>query len=256
MPINGPSPIFARHANDQTNSVVKRADGPGFPASSDAWIFDLDNTLYPADSDLFVQIDARMTAFVQDLLDLDFDAARKLQKAYYRDHGTTLNGLMRVNGIDPEDFLASVHDIDLSVLRPDPSLASGAGASARAGDSSSPMAAAIMPSACWRGSTLESLFDEIWDIRTIELSPEARCASPIAPCWPHAGIAGSRQSAMFEDVARNLVPAHVLGWTTVWLRNGSAWSKQGPQHPIAEPDTYPPHDRRPSAISSFDQDLT
>src|SRR5580698_2430607 len=85
-----------------------------------AWIFDLDNTLYPADSNLFVQVDARMTAFVQDLMGLDFDAARAIQKAYYRDHGTTLNGLMQVNGIDPEDFLARVHDIDLSVLEPDP----------------------------------------------------------------------------------------------------------------------------------------
>jgi putative hydrolase of the HAD superfamily len=48
-----------------------------------------------------------------------------------------------------------------------------------------------------------------------------------------AGFDGAR-AAMFEDVARNLVPAHELGWTTVWLRNGSVWSKQGPEHPVAE----------------------
>ena len=45
---------------------------------------------------------------------------------------------------------------------------------------------------------------------------------------------GATRAAMFEDVARNLVPAHALGMTTVWLRNGSAWSKQGPEHPVPE----------------------
>src|ERR1700747_1668542 len=76
--------------------------GPDF-RHIDAWIFDLDNTLYPASSDLFAQIDARMTAFVQALLDLDAEAARALQKAYYRDHGTTLNGLMRVHGVAADE---------------------------------------------------------------------------------------------------------------------------------------------------------
>ena len=73
--------------------------GPDF-RHVDAWIFDLDNTLYPASSGLFAQIDTRMTEFVQELLGLGAEEARALQKAYYRDHGTTLNGLMRVHGVD------------------------------------------------------------------------------------------------------------------------------------------------------------
>ena len=216
----------------ETSPVNAARTGPDFRHVW-AWIFDLDNTLYPADSDLFVQVDARMTAFVQDLLGLDFDSARAAQKAYYRDHGTTLNGLMQVNGIDPEDFLASVHDVDLSVLKPDPSLAS---------------ALAILPgkrfvftNGCRHHAErvlarlkLESLFDEIWDIRTIEYRPKPDEHSYRA-VLARTGVEAGR-SAMFEDVARNLVPAHALGWTTVWLRNGSTWSKQGPQYPIAEPE--------------------
>src|SRR3569832_2099881 len=50
----------------------------------------------------------------------------------------------------------------------------------------------------------------------------------------NADIAPDR-SAMFDDVARNLVPARALGRTTFWINNGSVWSKQGPEHPLAEP---------------------
>jgi putative hydrolase of the HAD superfamily len=232
LPIPGPSPIFAAMQTAKANPVSAARTGPDFRHVG-AWIFDLDNTLYPADSDLFVQVDARMTEFVQDLLGLDFDAARAVQKAYYRDHGTTLNGLMQVNGIDPEDFLARVHDIDLSVLEPDPAMAS---------------ALALLPgkrfvftNGCRNHAErvlarlkLDSLFDEIWDIRTIEYRPKPDARSYRA-VLARTGVESGR-SAMFEDVARNLVPAHALGWTTVWLQNGSAWSKQGPQYPIAEPE--------------------
>src|SRR5260221_5501001 len=90
----------------------------------DSWVFDLDNTLYPADTGLFAQIDARMRAFVADRLGVDLDEARTIQKSYYREHGTTLNGLMRMTAVDPEAYLAFVHDIDLSLLLPDPRLKS------------------------------------------------------------------------------------------------------------------------------------
>ena len=84
------SPPCSHEPADSASSET----GPDF-RHVESWIFDLDNTLYPASSDLFAQIDARMTAFVQALLGLGRDEARALQKAYYRDHGTTLNGLMQ-----------------------------------------------------------------------------------------------------------------------------------------------------------------
>src|SRR6201996_4834670 len=87
------------------------------------WVFDLDNTLYRADSGLFAQIDARMTEFVAAYLGVEKDAARTVQKTLYREHGTTLNGLIKVHGMDPEPYLEFVHRIDLSGLGPDGALA-------------------------------------------------------------------------------------------------------------------------------------
>ena len=92
-------------------------------AAIDTWIFDLDNTLYPASCNLFDQIHRRMGEFISGLLDVDLDEARRLQKLYFREHGTTLRGLMTRDDIDPHEFLAFVHDIDLACVPPDPGLA-------------------------------------------------------------------------------------------------------------------------------------
>src|SRR5271168_1379197 len=89
----------------------------------DTWIFDLDNTLYPAASDLFPQISARMQRFIANRFDLDPQAAWALQKRLFRSHGTTLRGLMLEHGVDPHEFMNFVHDIDLSGLIPATALA-------------------------------------------------------------------------------------------------------------------------------------
>ena len=204
--------------------------GPDF-RHVDAWIFDLDNTLYPSSCDLFAQIDARMTAFVQELMGVGKDEARALQKAYYRDHGTTLSGLMRLHGVPADDFLTYVHDVDFSVLSPDPRLRS---AIARL-----PGRRFIFTNGCrnYAGRVLdclrlEGLFDDIWDIRTIAYRPKPDPESYRAVL---AGAAvAPKRAVMFEDIARNLVPAHELGLTTVLLKNGSVWSKQGPENPVPQ----------------------
>jgi len=197
----------------------------------DAWIFDLDNTLYPASSDLFAQIDTKMTTFVQELLGLDAVEARALQKAYYRDHGTTLNGLMHHHGVDPEDFLSSVHDIDLMALLPDAELKK---AIARL-----PGRRYVFTNGCRDHAMrvlnrleLETLFDAIWDIRAIAYRPKPHPEGYRRMLEDHVVV--PTRAAMFEDAARNLVPAHELGLTTIWLKNGSVWSKQGPEHPKPE----------------------
>ncbi|MBV9992111.1 MAG: pyrimidine 5'-nucleotidase [Alphaproteobacteria bacterium] len=197
----------------------------------ESWIFDLDNTLYPAASDLFAQIDARMAAYVARELKLDPVDAGRLQKAYYRDHGTTLNGLMKLHDVDPEPYLAEVHDIDLSVLTPDPGLNDAITAL--------PGRKFVFTNGCrnYAGRVLERLglsdiADEVFDIRTTDFCPKPDPAAYDAVV-AKAAIA-PRRAAMFEDLARNLVPAHALGMTTVWIDNGSAWSRQGPEHPVAE----------------------
>ncbi len=197
-----------------------------------AWVFDLDNTLYPAHCDLFAQIDDRMTDYVARLLNVDRVEARRLQKEHYRLHGTTLNGLMKVHGIEPEHYLAAVHDIDLSALTADALLAA---ALARL-----PGKRFVFTNGCRNHAArvlarleLSHLFDEIWDIRTIEFRPKPD------PAAYHAVQARTgtpaEATAMFDDIAHNLVAAHEAGWTTVWLKNGSEWSRQGPRHMIAEP---------------------
>ena len=93
-------------------------------AHIDAWIFDLDNTLYPAKADLFALIDVKMGEFIQGLLGCDPVEARRVQKGYFHEHGTTLAGLMRHHGTDPHEFLEYVHDISLERLKPDAALAS------------------------------------------------------------------------------------------------------------------------------------
>jgi putative hydrolase of the HAD superfamily len=218
-----PSPIAASRPEDT---------GPDF-RHVESWIFDLDNTLYPAKTDLFAQIDARMSEFVAGRLGVGLDDARTIQKTYYREHGTTLNGLMRIDGVDPEAYLAFVHDIDLSPLLRDPRLESAV--------AQLPGKRFIFTNGCRHHAArvldrlaLSHLFDDIWDIRTIEFhpKPDARAYGTVLA---RAGTPANR-AAMFEDAARNLVPAHSLGMTTVWLRNGSVWSKQGPEHPVAAPE--------------------
>ena len=127
----------------QRSDITTEADPTRFAHVTD-WVFDLDNTLYPHHSNLFSQIDVKMTAYVSELLKLPREEARKLQKELYLEYGTTLNGLMNRHGINPDDFLEKVHDIDYSWLKPDPVL----GAAIRQlpdASPSSPTAIAAMP---------------------------------------------------------------------------------------------------------------
>ena len=112
------SPTAPRPAADGAEASLRAKFG-----HVDAWVFDLDNTLYPSDSDLWPNIDKRITLFLMTLFGLDGLSARALQKHYYQRHGTTLRGLIDEDLTRPEEFLAFVHDIDRSTLRPDPSLA-------------------------------------------------------------------------------------------------------------------------------------
>jgi putative hydrolase of the HAD superfamily len=211
-----------------------RAYGPQIEPYPDfrhvrVWIFDLDNTLYPAQSGLFGLIDRRMTQFVSDLLGTSLEHARKIQKTYYREHGTTLNGLMHVHGVDPETYLSYVHDIDLSCLKPDETLdralAQLEGRRYVFTNGCRQHAERVLDRLC-----LARHFDDIWDIRTIHFRPKPDPIGYTTVLARTGANAGS--AAMFDDAQRNLVTAHTLGITTVWIKNESEWSKQGPAFPI------------------------
>lgn len=197
------------------------------------WVFDLDNTLYRAESRVFAQIEARMTLFVQQCLGLDHDAARRVQKSYYREHGTTLGGLMRVHGVDPEEYLAFVHNIDLSVLEPDVRLADAI--------AKLPGRRFVFTNGCRHHARrvlgrlgLAHLFEDHWDIRTIAFCPKPDPQSYRAVLA--RVTAAPQRTALFDDIPRNLVPAHALGCTTVLVQNDFAWSGQGPEQPDVGPE--------------------
>ena len=176
------------------------------------WVFDLDNTLYPHKTNLFSQIDLNMTAYVEELLQLPREEARKLQKELYREYGTTLSGLMQRHNIDPDDFLSKVHDIDYSWLVPDPALGEAIKAL--------PGRKFIFTNGD-RGHaerTAQALgildhFDDIFDIVAAGLTPKP------APETYDKFVAlhriARREAVMFEDLARNLVVPKALGMTTV-----------------------------------------
>lgn len=185
--------------------------GPGFDAV-ETWIFDLDNTLYPASCRLFDQIDERMGAFISDLLRVDRVEARRVQKQFFYEHGTTLRGLMTVHGIDPVAFLDFVHDIDHSPVCENRALAraleSLPGRKLVFTNGTVAHAERVMDRLGVR-----SHFAGIFDIVHSDYIPKPSMG-PYEKFVREHGI-DARRAAMFEDIARNLeVPAR-LGMTTV-----------------------------------------
>jgi putative hydrolase of the HAD superfamily len=192
--------------------AIARAD----VAEVEAWIFDLDNTLYPASSNLFHQIDVRMKTYIAKLLGISAEEAFVLQKTHYRKHGTTLRGLMIHHDVDPDEFLDYVHDIDRSVLEPDlelqAALAALPGRKFVYTNGSEHHAAEVMARLGITGA-----FSGIFDIRAGNYIPKPDPA-PYAAMIGALGIAPKR-AAMFEDSFKNLKPAADLGMLTVWVRH-------------------------------------
>ena len=182
------------------------------------WIFDLDNCLYPASTELFSLIDERMGAYIQRLLNCGPEEARRVQKQHFHAHGTTLAGLMADHGVDPHHFLEDVHAIPLDRIQRNDRLARGIGRLPGRkfvftnGDE--PYARRVL-----EAIGLERLFDQLHDIHASELKPKPNPYGYRLLC-DSFGIDPAR-AVMVEDMAQNLRPAKALGMTTVWVDNGS-----------------------------------
>jgi putative hydrolase of the HAD superfamily len=184
----------------------------------DCWIFDLDNSLYPASANLFALIDERMGAFIQRLLACDPAEARRVQKGYFHEHGTTLAGLMKTHGTDPREFLDFVHDIDLARISADPRVVAALdrlpGRKFVFTNGDEAYARRVLDKL-----GLANAFDGLHDIHAMDYVPKPDPRAYAAMCERYA-IEPTR--ALFvEDMARNLAPANALGMTTVWVDNGS-----------------------------------
>lgn len=178
----------------------------------ETWIFDLDNTLYPPSCRLFDLIDQRMTLYISNLLSVDPVDARKLQKEYYRQYGTSLRGLMETRGIDPHEFMDFVHDISHDALVPDPKLAEAIAAlpGKRYVLTNGSRAHAER---CAVSLGLGDLFHDIFDVAQANFIPKPK-REAYDSFIRHVGV-NPEGSAMFEDLARNLEVPHALGMTTV-----------------------------------------
>lgn len=182
------------------------------------WIFDLDNTLYPASNNLFALIDVRMGEYIMELLSCDAVEARRVQKEYFFAHGTTLAGLMAEHDVDPHHFLGFVHDIEMHAVERNETLIAAIarlpGRKLVFTNADTPYAERVLG----RLGLGES-FEAIHDIHATGFRPKPDPEAYRGLCEAYA--IDPAQSLFVEDMARNLGPAKAIGMTTVWVDNGS-----------------------------------
>ena len=200
------------------------------------WVFDLDNTLYPASCDLFAQVDRRMGDYVARFLGVPQVYTRHLQKSYYRQFGTTLSGLMQVHRMDPKPFLDYVHDIDLTPVEASPALA--------AAIDRLPGRKLIFTNGSVRHAERVAaklgvlhLFDGIHDIVACNYVPKPHASAYDGFVRAHGFE--PRSAAMFEDMPHNLEEPHALGMTTVLVH--SSYMDHPIQQKIKGWTAPPPH---------------
>jgi len=177
----------------------------------ETWVFDLDNTLYPHHL-LWQQVDDRIRAFIANFLKVPHEEAFRIQKDYYKRYGTTMRGLMTEHGLQPDDYLEFVHQIDHSPLEPNPALGSALeqlpGRKLILTNGTRKHADAVM-----KKLTVHEHFEDVFDIIAAELEPKPAAKTyerflKLHDVDPH-------KAAMFEDLARNLEAPHALGMMTV-----------------------------------------
>ena len=183
----------------------------------DTWIFDLDNTLYSADSGIFQQVHDLMSKFVSKHLNVEIKKAKEIQRKYYKQHGTTLRGMMDNHGVDPEYFLKEVHKLDYSIVDSNKKLNE---------ELKKLKGRKIIYTNANLQHTLDVLdrielsnfFDYIFDIKMANYIPKPEL-QPYEQIIKDFNLNPST-SAMFDDIAKNLVPAKKVGFTSIWIDVG------------------------------------
>ena len=188
-----------------------------FKKKINTWIFDLDNTLYSADSGIFQQVHKLMGEFISKNLNMDMPEAKKLQSKYYKQHGTTLRGLMDNHGIDPDHFLDEVHRLDYSIVGSNKILNEELhklqGRKIIYTNANKKHVIDVL-----NRIDLNNFFDEIFDIKMANYIPKPEL-KPYEQIIDLFNIE-PESSAMFDDIAKNLVPAKKVKFTSVWVDAG------------------------------------
>jgi putative hydrolase of the HAD superfamily len=185
------------------------------------WLFDLDNTLYDGATKVFDQVDKKMSKFISEKLNVSLEEARKIQKSYFQEYNTTLNGMIKNHKIDADEFLEFVHDVDLSFLCKNKFLEEEIkkldGKKIIFTNGSRAHALNVT-----KRIGIDSLFDGIFDIRDCEFIPKPS-KEPYKKLVENYKIE-PQCCIFFEDIARNLKPAYELGMKTVWIKNNEPWA--------------------------------
>jgi len=179
----------------------------------DAILFDLDNTLYPAERDLFSLIDVRINRYMNEVVAIAPADVDGLRRRYWKDYGATLQGLIRHHAVDPEDYLDYVHAVDV--------------AGRLSVDIELRLALEKLGVPCYvftNGSRchvdrvvaalgLEGVFVEVFDIRIANYLPKPN-PDPYRMVLENLQLAGER-CVMVEDQPINLKTAKNFGMKTV-----------------------------------------
>jgi putative hydrolase of the HAD superfamily len=210
LKLGSASLLASNCGNNESPEMIERQIR-GFDAV-ETWVFDLDNTLYPHHLNLWEQVDVRIRDYIAGFLKVTHDEAFRLQKDYYRRYGTSLRGLMEEHGLDPDEFLELVHEIDYSPLTPDPVLGEAiarlSGRKLILTNGTRRHAETVM-----RRLEIEQRFEDIFDIAAAELEPKPRPA--VYDRFLARHHVDPAKAAIFEDLSRNLEVPHGRGMTTV-----------------------------------------
>ena len=195
------------------------------------WIFDLDNTLYSGQTKVFSEVDKKMSDYISKKLNVDLAEAKKIQKKYFYETGTTLSGLMRHNNIDPYEFLDFVHDIDISWLPKDLLLEKELKKIKEkkyifTNGSHSHVNNVI------KQLGINDLFDGVFAITDSDFVPKPNL-QPYQKLIKKFNI-DPKKSILIEDIAHNLKPAKNLGMKTCWLENDETFAKKDSHKPYID----------------------
>ena len=187
------------------------------------WIFDLDNTLYSGKTKVFEQVDKRMSKYISNKLNINVEEAKKIQKNYFHEYNTTLNGMIKNHKIDPVEFLEFVHDINIDFLQKDSALAKEIekldGKKIIFTNGSRKHAINVS-----KRIGVDQLFDDIFDIVDAEFIPKP-LLEPYKKLVKKHKI-DPKLCVFVEDIARNLKPAYEMGMKTVWVENDEPWASK------------------------------
>ncbi|MDC0344237.1 pyrimidine 5'-nucleotidase [Pelagibacteraceae bacterium] len=185
------------------------------------WIFDLDNTLYSGDTKVFDQVDKKMSKFISEKIKVSIEEAKVIQKNYFHEYNTTLNGMIKNHNIDANEFLEFVHDVDLNFLKADKPLKREI-SNLKGKKFIFTNGSKAHVSNVTKRIGIEKLFDGVFDIVESDFIPKPSI-EPYKKIIEKFKIE-PQYSIFIEDIARNLKPAYELGMKTVWIKNDEPWA--------------------------------